>query len=100
MFVRLFICSSFVHIVTLNPLPVDLVGQIAYFQDEAFGIYNDYAFKVGFSVRYHKVRANLELKKLSMRQFGCCWKEGWKDNRDQPCKQYTSVDVSGLGVKQ
>ena len=66
MFVRLFISSSFVHIITLNPLVIDLIGWITYFKDEALKIYNDYAFKVGFSVRYHKVRSRSPTQKLSM----------------------------------
>ena len=55
----------------------DLVRMIATSEQEAFQIYNDYAYRMGFSVRYNKIRYRAGGKKISMRQF-CCWKEGNK----------------------
>jgi len=50
----------------------------------------EFTFKVGFSVRCHKVRRRVRTQKLSMRQF-CCWKEGWKENKGQQCKEHVDV---------
>jgi len=72
--------SSGREIITSDLLAIDLVGSSVYFQDEAFEIYNDYAFKVGSSVCYHKIRRRARTQDLSIHQF-CCWKEGWKENK-------------------
>ena len=78
----------------VEPLQEVLVGATATSEHEAFHIYNDYVCKVGFSVRYSKVRHRYRVKGggLCMRQF-CCWKVGFKQDKCQHHKDHTNVDV-------
>ena len=71
-----------------------LVGATASSERQAFHIYNDYAYKVGFSVRYSKVRYRCTSKGggLCMRQF-CCWKAGFKQDKGKNHKDHTNIDV-------
>jgi len=63
----------------LEALQEVFVGMSASYEREAFYIYNDYASKVGFSVRYSRThnRCKSKEEELGMRQF-YCWKEGFK----------------------
>ena len=70
----------------------DLVGMIAMSEEEAFQIYNDYAYRMGFSVRCNNIRYRAGGKEISIRQF-CCWKEGNKKTNGTRCKQYTKLNV-------
>jgi len=71
-----------------------LVEVTASSKREAFHIYNDYTYKIGFSVRYSKVRHRCKFKGggLCMRPF-CCWKVGLKQDKCQHHKDHTNVDV-------
>jgi len=60
-------------IVEVHPMRETLVGSTATSEREAFHIYNDCAYKVGFGVRYSKIRHRCKSKGggMCMCQF-CC----------------------------
>jgi len=66
------------EIIELKPIQEVLVGVKVSCERETFHMYNDYAYKVGFSVRYSKTRNRCNLKGggVCMRKF-CCW-QGFK----------------------
>jgi len=75
---------SDLDIIEVQPLQEVLVGATANSEHEVLLIYNDYAYKVGFSIRYSKIRHRCKFKGvgLCMHQF-CCWKAGFKQETSQ-----------------
>jgi len=80
--------------IEVEPLQEVLVGVRDGCEHEAFNIYNDYAYKVGFSVRYSRTRNRCKSKggRSCMRQF-CCWKEEFQRDKGQRHKEHCNVDV-------
>ena len=66
-------------------------------ENEAYVFYNDYAYRLGFGIRRSKNRLSQKTKKMTMRQF-CCWREGYKVNKETEGKAHTNID-SRLGCK-
>nr|GMD39417.1 protein FAR1-RELATED SEQUENCE 5-like [Ipomoea batatas] len=68
----------------------DLLGVSVSSIDEAYEVYNDYAFRLGFSVRRGKQRYSAGTKQLKMKKFNCS-KSGFK--RVLRKGSYLKVDV-------
>ncbi|XP_031116579.1 protein FAR1-RELATED SEQUENCE 5-like [Ipomoea triloba] len=68
----------------------DLLGVLVSSIDEAYEVYNDYAFRLGFSVRRGKQRYSAGTKQLKMKEFNCS-KSGFK--RVLRNGSYLKVDV-------
>ncbi|XP_031120251.1 protein FAR1-RELATED SEQUENCE 5-like [Ipomoea triloba] len=73
-----------------NPADQDLLGVSVSSIDEAYEVYNDYAFRLGFSVRRGKQRYSAGTKQLKMKEFNCS-KSGFK--RVLRNGSYLKVDV-------
>ncbi|XP_074298647.1 protein FAR1-RELATED SEQUENCE 5-like [Silene latifolia] len=58
-------------------------------EQEAYDLYNDYAFLKGFSIRRNKQRKRSDGCGISMKQY-CCSKEG---NKKSDAKCYTKQDI-------
>ncbi|XP_019159915.1 PREDICTED: protein FAR1-RELATED SEQUENCE 7-like [Ipomoea nil] len=72
-----------------NPADQDLVGMSVCSVDEAYDMYNDYAFRVGFCVRRGKQRYNSATKTMETKMFHCS-KDGFKRSTRKGC--YSKID--------
>jgi len=81
-------------VVKFAPWQEVFVGVRASCESEAFHIYNDYAYKVGFRVRYSKTHNRCKSKGggLCMHQF-CCSKERFKQDKGWKHRDHMNVDV-------
>ncbi|XP_019199889.1 PREDICTED: protein FAR1-RELATED SEQUENCE 7-like [Ipomoea nil] len=68
----------------VNPADQDLVGMSVCSVDEAYDMYNDYAFRVGFSVRRGKQRYTSATKTMKTKMFHCS-KDGFKRITGKEC---------------
>ena len=59
----------------------NLLDKMVNSEDEAYALYNDYAFRTGFSIRKGKPRYFSGLKNIRQREF-LCSKEGFKLDED------------------
>ena len=76
----------------------DLVGIVVSNGDEAYELYNDYAFRVGFSVRKGKQRYQGSTKNVKMKTF-LCSKAGSKSEKNSGVKAYSKIDLrTGCGA--
>ncbi|CAH9144224.1 unnamed protein product [Cuscuta epithymum] len=55
----------------------ELLGTTVFSEEEAFQLYNDYAFRIGFGVRYSTLRKRDGGSGFRGREF-CCTKQGLK----------------------
>ncbi|CAH9148939.1 unnamed protein product, partial [Cuscuta epithymum] len=95
--------SAFIHVAqSEEPLSVEtisvkeaevseLLGTTVSSENEAFELYNDYAYRIGFGVRYSTLRKRVGSSGFRGREF-CCTKQGAKRNKGVVGKQYTKVD--------
>ncbi|XP_019198292.1 PREDICTED: protein FAR1-RELATED SEQUENCE 7-like [Ipomoea nil] len=66
--------------------------------DEAFELYNEHAYRVGFSVRKGKQRYKASTKTIQMKRFYCS-KAGFKCKADGGVKLYSKIDTrTGCGA--
>ncbi|XP_019166801.1 PREDICTED: protein FAR1-RELATED SEQUENCE 7-like [Ipomoea nil] len=72
-----------------NPADQDLVGMSVCSVDEAYDMYNYYAFRVGFSVRRGKQRYSSATKTMKTKMFHCS-KDGFKRSTGKGC--YSKID--------
>ncbi|XP_019192714.1 PREDICTED: protein FAR1-RELATED SEQUENCE 5-like [Ipomoea nil] len=72
------------------PVDQDLVGLVVSNVDEAFELYNNYAYRLGFSVRKGHQRYKGSTKTIQMKNF-CCSKSGYKANSG--VKAYSKIDT-------
>ena len=56
----------------------NLLGVSVNSGEEAYVLYNDYAFRMGFSIRKSKERCKVSSKTILMKRF-CCSKAGEKE---------------------
>ncbi|XP_019189715.1 PREDICTED: protein FAR1-RELATED SEQUENCE 5-like [Ipomoea nil] len=80
--------------------PVDeyLVGVVVNNGDEAFELYNGYAYRVGFSVRKCQQRYKASTKSIQMKRFFCA-KAGYKEKPNSGVKIYSKIDIrTGCGA--
>ncbi|CAH9129710.1 unnamed protein product [Cuscuta epithymum] len=70
----------------------ELLGTTVFSEEEAFQLYNDYAFRIGFGVRYSTLRKRDGGSGFRGREF-CCTKQGLKKNKGVDGKQFTKVDI-------
>ena len=63
----------------------NLLNKVVHNADEAYALYNDYALRMGFSIRKGKPRCYNETKNIKQREF-LCSKEGFKLDEDF-CKE-------------
>ncbi|XP_019168946.1 PREDICTED: protein FAR1-RELATED SEQUENCE 7-like [Ipomoea nil] len=74
----------------------DLVGLVVSNADEAFEVYNSYAYTLGFSVRKGHQRYKGSSNTIQMKKF-CCSKAGYKANSG--VKAYSKIDTrTGCGA--
>ncbi|XP_028092442.1 protein FAR1-RELATED SEQUENCE 5-like [Camellia sinensis] len=59
----------------------NLLDKVVYSEDEAYALYNNYALRMGFSIRKGKPRYYSGSKNIRQREFLCC-KEGFKVDED------------------
>ncbi|XP_019174289.1 PREDICTED: protein FAR1-RELATED SEQUENCE 5-like [Ipomoea nil] len=80
------------------PVDEDLVGAVVSNGDEAFDLYNEHAYRVGFSVRKGKQRYKASTKTIQMKRFYCS-KAGFKCKADGGVKLYSKIDTrTGCGA--
>ncbi|XP_019184503.1 PREDICTED: protein FAR1-RELATED SEQUENCE 5-like [Ipomoea nil] len=72
-----------------NPADQDLVGMSVCSVDESYDMYNDYDFRVGFSVRRGKQRYSSATKTMKTKMFHCS-KDGFKRSTGKGC--YSKID--------
>ncbi|XP_019167282.1 PREDICTED: protein FAR1-RELATED SEQUENCE 5-like [Ipomoea nil] len=78
------------------PVDQDLVGLVVSNADEAFEVYNSYAYRLGFSVRKGHQRYKGATNTIQMKKF-CCSKAGYKANSG--VKAYSKIDTrTGCGA--
>ncbi|XP_019179032.1 PREDICTED: protein FAR1-RELATED SEQUENCE 5-like [Ipomoea nil] len=78
------------------PVDQDLVGLVVSNADEAFEVYNSYAYRLGFSVRKGHQRYKGSSNTIQMKKF-CCSKAGYKANSG--VKAYSKIDTrTGCGA--
>ncbi|XP_019190297.1 PREDICTED: protein FAR1-RELATED SEQUENCE 5-like [Ipomoea nil] len=78
------------------PVDQDLVGLVVSNVDEAFELYNSYAYRLGFSVRKGHQRYKGSTNTIQMKNF-CCSKAGYKANNG--VKAYSKIDTrTGCGA--
>ncbi|XP_019152215.1 PREDICTED: protein FAR1-RELATED SEQUENCE 12-like [Ipomoea nil] len=78
------------------PVDQDLVGLVVSNADEAFEVYNSYAYRLGFSVRKGHQRYKGSTNTIQMKKF-CCSKAGYKANSG--VKAYSKIDTrTGCGA--
>ncbi|XP_019185064.1 PREDICTED: protein FAR1-RELATED SEQUENCE 12-like [Ipomoea nil] len=78
------------------PVDQDLVGLVVSNVDEAFELYNNYAYRLGFSVRKGHQRYKGSTNTIQMKKF-CCSKAGYKANSG--VKAYSKIDTrTGCGA--
>ncbi|XP_019163092.1 PREDICTED: protein FAR1-RELATED SEQUENCE 7-like [Ipomoea nil] len=76
----------------------DLVGVVVRNVDEAFELYNGYAYRVGFSVRKGQQRYKASTKSIQMKRFFCA-KAGYKQKPNSGVKLYSKIDMrTGCGA--
>ena len=63
----------------------NLLDKVAYAEDEAYNLYNNYALQTGFSIRKGKPRYFNGTKNIRQREF-LCSKGGFKIDED-PCEE-------------
>lgn len=69
-----------------------LVGKTVKSKIEAFELYNNHAYKIGFSIRKAKQKTRPSTKALIMKRFVCS-KEGTKREKGKINKCYPKVDI-------
>ncbi|XP_019178171.1 PREDICTED: protein FAR1-RELATED SEQUENCE 12-like [Ipomoea nil] len=72
------------------PVDQDLVGLVVSNVDEAFDLYNNYAYRLGFSVRKGHQCYKGSTNTIQMKNF-CCSKAGYKANCG--VKAYSKIDT-------
>ncbi|XP_019192156.1 PREDICTED: protein FAR1-RELATED SEQUENCE 7-like [Ipomoea nil] len=78
------------------PVDQDLAGLVVSNADEAFEVYNSYAYRLGFSVRKGHQRYKGSSNTIQMKKF-CCSKAGYKANSG--VKAYSKIDTrTGCGA--
>ncbi|XP_019160719.1 PREDICTED: protein FAR1-RELATED SEQUENCE 2-like [Ipomoea nil] len=78
------------------PVDQDLVGLVVSNADEAFEVYNSYAYRLGFSVRKGHQRYKESTNTIQMKKF-CCSEAGYKANSG--VKAYSKIDTrTGCGA--
>ncbi|XP_019153614.1 PREDICTED: protein FAR1-RELATED SEQUENCE 7-like [Ipomoea nil] len=78
------------------PVDQDLVGLVVSNANEAFEVYNSYAYRLGFSVRKGHQRYKGSSNTIQMKKF-CCSKAGYKANSG--VKAYSKIDtMTGCGA--
>ena len=55
----------------------NLLDKVAYAEDEAYNLYNNYALRIGFSIRKGKPRYFNGTKNIRQHEF-LCFKKGFK----------------------
>ncbi|XP_019185141.1 PREDICTED: protein FAR1-RELATED SEQUENCE 7-like, partial [Ipomoea nil] len=81
-----------------SPVDEDLVGVVVRNVDEAFELYNGYAYRVGFSVRKGQQRYKASTKSIQMKRFFCA-KAGYKQKPNSGVKLYSKIDMrTGCGA--
>ncbi|XP_019166940.1 PREDICTED: protein FAR1-RELATED SEQUENCE 5-like [Ipomoea nil] len=76
----------------------DLVGVVVSNGDEAFELYNGYAYRVSFSVRKGQQRYKASTKSIQMKRFFCA-KAGYKEKPNSGVKLYLKIDIrNGCGA--
>ncbi|XP_019158339.1 PREDICTED: protein FAR1-RELATED SEQUENCE 7-like [Ipomoea nil] len=81
-----------------SPVDEDLVGVVVSNSDEAFELYNGYAYRVGFSVRKGQQRYKASTKSIQMKRFFCA-KAGYKEKPNSGVKVYSKIDIrTGCGA--
>ncbi|XP_019188786.1 PREDICTED: protein FAR1-RELATED SEQUENCE 5-like [Ipomoea nil] len=80
------------------PAVEDLVGVVVSNGDEAFDLYNEYAYRVGFSVRKGQQRYKASTKTIQMKRF-FCYKAGFKAKANSGVNLYSKIDIRmGFGA--
>ncbi|XP_019179493.1 PREDICTED: protein FAR1-RELATED SEQUENCE 5-like [Ipomoea nil] len=80
------------------PVDQDLVGVSVSNVDEAYKLYNDYAYRVGFSVRKGKQRYKGSTNTVKMKRFYCS-KAGHKVKVNPGVRSYSKIDLrTGCGA--
>ncbi|XP_019170574.1 PREDICTED: protein FAR1-RELATED SEQUENCE 5-like [Ipomoea nil] len=74
------------------PVTQELLGITVTSIEEAFNLYNDYAFRLGFSVRKGKQYYVSGSQTIKMKKFHCA-KSGFKDNKKKDSRSYSRVDT-------
>ncbi|XP_019154687.1 PREDICTED: protein FAR1-RELATED SEQUENCE 5-like [Ipomoea nil] len=81
-----------------NPVDEDLVGVVVSNGVEAYELYNNYAYRVGFSVRKGNQRCKVYSKTVQMKMFMCS-KAGFKVKANAGVRAYSKIDTrSGCGA--
>ncbi|XP_019168023.1 PREDICTED: protein FAR1-RELATED SEQUENCE 12-like [Ipomoea nil] len=81
-----------------SPIDEDLVGVVVSNGDEAFELYNGYAYRAGFSVRKGQQRYKASTKSIQMKRFFCA-KAGYKEKPNSGVKLYSKIDMrTGCGA--
>ncbi|XP_019161007.1 PREDICTED: protein FAR1-RELATED SEQUENCE 7-like [Ipomoea nil] len=74
------------------PVNQELLGLSVHSIEEAFTLYNDYAFRMGFSVRKGKQYYFAGSQNVKIKKFHCS-KFGFKCKSDNSVRSYTRVDT-------
>ncbi|KAI5667073.1 hypothetical protein M9H77_16926 [Catharanthus roseus] len=69
-----------------------LDGTVVASEEDAFSLYNDYAFRLGFSVRKGKQKFKARSITKYLKQF-YCYKQGKKCEKGKGERSYTKVDI-------
>ncbi|KAI5659331.1 hypothetical protein M9H77_28124 [Catharanthus roseus] len=67
-----------------------LVGSVVSSEEDAFKLYNNHAFRLGFSVLKGNQKFKVGCKTQYLKQF-YCYKQGMKSNKGKGEKAYTKV---------